>query len=209
MNSASPAWLPRARPTANARVRSRGARAPARGTAGGGAGRHLACTRAVADPAGRRAARGRTGRARRRPPPRRADPRARDREGGRVGTGVPGPVARAHARTRREKGRSRSHDRALDREWKDERITEVLAARAAAPKPLAPFELDLRGGGRITSDSLRRAVRLPADFPLRYRGNAIRQIIPEHYLPVGRCPNSTRARPDRRDTEPHGVIRPR
>lgn len=68
------------------------------------AGRHLACTRAVADSAGRRTARGRTGRARRRPPPRRADPRTRDRKGGRVGTGVPGPVARAHARTRRESG---------------------------------------------------------------------------------------------------------
>nr|WP_263429191.1 TlpA disulfide reductase family protein [Nannocystis pusilla] len=46
----------------------------------------------------------------------------------------------------------------LDREWKDERIAEVLAARTAAPKPLAPFELDLRGGGRITSDSLRGRV---------------------------------------------------
>ncbi|PCC72493.1 Thiol-disulfide isomerase or thioredoxin [Nannocystis exedens] len=46
----------------------------------------------------------------------------------------------------------------LDREWKDERIAEVLAARAAPPKPLAPFELDLRSGGRISSDSLRGRV---------------------------------------------------
>ncbi|PCC67209.1 Thiol-disulfide isomerase or thioredoxin [Nannocystis exedens] len=46
----------------------------------------------------------------------------------------------------------------LDREWKDERITEVLATRTAAPTPLAPFELDLRSGGRLTSDSLRGRV---------------------------------------------------
>jgi thiol-disulfide isomerase/thioredoxin len=46
----------------------------------------------------------------------------------------------------------------LEREWQDERIAEVLARRAVPPKPLAPFELDLRGGGRITSDSLRGRV---------------------------------------------------
>ncbi|MFZ6184259.1 redoxin domain-containing protein [Nannocystis pusilla] len=46
----------------------------------------------------------------------------------------------------------------LEREWKEERIAAVLAARAAAPRPLAPFQLDLLGGGRISSEALRGRV---------------------------------------------------
>lgn len=46
----------------------------------------------------------------------------------------------------------------LEREWKDERIAAVLAARAAAPQTLTPFALDLRGGGRFSSESLRGRV---------------------------------------------------
>ncbi|MDC0675345.1 TlpA disulfide reductase family protein [Nannocystis sp. ncelm1] len=41
----------------------------------------------------------------------------------------------------------------LEREWKDERIAAVLAARSVPPKPLPSFALDLRGGGRISSES--------------------------------------------------------
>ncbi|MFY0539419.1 tetratricopeptide repeat protein [Nannocystis pusilla] len=46
----------------------------------------------------------------------------------------------------------------LEREWKDERIAAVLATRAAAPQPLAPFELDMLGGGRLSSEVLRGRV---------------------------------------------------
>ena len=46
----------------------------------------------------------------------------------------------------------------LEREWKQERIAAVLAAGAAAPQPLAPFGLDLHGGGRISSEALRGRV---------------------------------------------------
>ncbi|MCY0986505.1 TlpA disulfide reductase family protein [Nannocystis sp. ILAH1] len=58
-------------------------------------------------------------------------------------------------------GKAKDLDRTiarLERERKDERIAAVLAARAAAPQPLAPFELDLRGGGRISSEALRGRV---------------------------------------------------
>ena len=48
----------------------------------------------------------------------------------------------------------------LEREWKDERIAAMLAARAVPPKPLPPFELELRGGGRVASESLRGRVTI-------------------------------------------------
>jgi thiol-disulfide isomerase/thioredoxin len=46
----------------------------------------------------------------------------------------------------------------LEREWQDERIAAVLARRPASPKPVPPFEFDLRGGGKIAGDALRGRV---------------------------------------------------
>ncbi|WP_434419304.1 hypothetical protein [Nannocystis pusilla] len=69
----------------------------------------------------------------------------------------------------------------LEREWKDERIAAVLAARAAAPQPLAPFELDLRGGGRISNEALRGRVTVmiatePSCFACRLEAPALAKL---------------------------------
>nr|WP_276603755.1 TlpA disulfide reductase family protein [Nannocystis pusilla] len=157
------------------------ARAAARGQGGGRAGGRLAGARAVADATGHRAARGRDGRTRRRGASGRADPRAVDRAGRGEGASVPRAPPAARACPRREREDLDRTIARLEREWKDERIAAVLAGRAAAPQPVAPFELELRGGGRISSEALRGRVTVviatePSCFACRLEAPALAKL---------------------------------